>query len=52
VRHQHATLARRAGDEPLAKRAETGGLAHLRAVRAARRRARLSRTSEPPSRTG
>ena len=40
VRHQHAAVARRAGDEALAVRAEAVAAADVRAVRAARRRAR------------
>ena len=40
VRHQHAMVARRAGDEALAERAEAVAGADLRAVRAAGRRAR------------
>ena len=40
VRHQHAMVARRAGDEALAERAEAVAGRDLRAVRAAGRRAR------------
>ena len=47
VRHQHAMVARRAGDEALAARRRVGRRAHLRAVRAARRRARGHRRRAP-----
>ena len=52
VRHQHAMVARRAGDESLAEPGRRSRRADVRAVRAARRRPRASRTSARTSRTG
>ena len=52
IRHQHAMVARRLGDAALARRAEAAGRAHLRAVRAAHRRAAGWRTWAPTTRTG